>query len=115
MKCVICGSREVTSYEVVKQAIKESGFEITEVVSGTARGVDRLGEKWAEENNIPITRMPANWDLHGKSAGYIRNKDMVLYVGSEGCVIAVWNGSSGTQHTINLAKEHNVKLFVKRV
>lgn len=114
MKCVICGSREITDYAIVKQAIEESGFEVTEVVSGTARGVDRLGERWAEENNVPITRMPADWSL-GRSAGYLRNKDMVEYVGVEGAVIAVWNGSSGTAHTINLANERKVKLFVKRV
>lgn len=114
MKIVICGSREITDYETVKQAIIESGFQITEVVSGTARGVDQLGERWAEENNIPITRMPANWDL-GTRAGYLRNKEMVLYVAPEGGVIAIWNGSKGTKLTIDLAKEHKVKLYVKRV
>lgn len=114
-RCVICGSRGITDYELVKQAIAESGFQITEVVSGTAAGVDSLGERWAEENHIPVTRMPANWEVYGKRAGYIRNKRMVEYVAPEGCVIAIWNGSSGTKHTIDLAGQHNVKLFVKRV
>jgi hypothetical protein len=59
--------------------------------------------------------MPAKWDIYGKSAGYLRNKAMVEYVSPDGGVIAVWNGSPGTKHTIDLATERNLKLFVKRV
>jgi len=54
MKVVIAGSRGVTDFETVCQAITESGLDISEVVSGTARGVDRLGERWARKNNRPL-------------------------------------------------------------
>ena len=66
MKIVIAGSRTITDYEIVKKAveqvIKENDLKITEVFSGTANGVDKLGEKWAEENDISIVRYPAPWD-----------------------------------------------------
>jgi hypothetical protein len=115
MKVVICGSRNITDYALIVEAIRESGFEITEVVSGCARGVDLLGERWAKENGIPIAQMPAEWEKHGKVAGFIRNREMVEYVGQDGGVIAVWDGvSKGTTHTINLAKEKKVKLYVKK-
>lgn len=114
MKCVICGSRSIIDYEIVEKTIKESKFTITEVVSGCAAGVDLLGEKWAKQNDIPISKFPAEWEKYGKLAGYIRNKQMVDYVTPDGCVIAVWDGiSKGTVHTIKYAKEKGVKIFVK--
>ena len=47
MRIIIAGSRNITSYEYLSLACELSDFEITEVVSGCARGVDRLGEEWA--------------------------------------------------------------------
>lgn len=44
------------------------------VVSGACRGADLLGEMYAAENNYPIERIPADWKMHGKSAGPKRNK-----------------------------------------
>jgi hypothetical protein len=115
MKCVICGSRVIRNYELLKQAILESGFEITEVISGGAIGADSLGERWAEENNIKLTRMPANWGTYGKHAGFIRNREMVRYAAPDGSVIALWDGESrGTEHTIGLARDHKLKLFIKK-
>ena len=62
LKTIVAGSRSVSDYSSVSAAIKESNFQISEIVSGTAKGVDSLGERWAEENNIPIKRFPAPWD-----------------------------------------------------
>ncbi|HXG66007.1 MAG TPA: SLOG family protein [Blastocatellia bacterium] len=76
MKVIIAGSRDITDYEVVKRAIEESGFEITEVVSGTAAGVDQLGEWWAELRAVPIARFPADWMNYGMRADAIRNAQM---------------------------------------
>ena len=98
MKVIIAGSREITNYEFVSHIIKQSGYTITEVVSGTANGVDRLGEQWARDNNIPYKRFPANWDHYGKAAGPIRNREMAEYADA---AIVVWNGSSsGTKNMI---------------
>lgn len=98
MKVVIAGSRDITSPSSVAQAIRESGFDISEVVSGGARGVDKLGEQWAGFNLIPITRFIANWNSEGKAAGIIRNHKMALYADA---LIAIWDGKSkGTKHMI---------------
>jgi hypothetical protein len=111
MKVIIAGSRDIFDYDIVKKAIEESKFEITEVVSGNARGVDSLGERWAYEHKIPVKRFPADWDKHGKAAGPIRNSEMANY--SE-ALIAIWDGSSrGTNNMIDIAKKKNLKVFVK--
>ena len=110
MRVIIAGSRNIDNYDTVKEAIKKSGFEITTVISGGARGVDRLGEKYYYENNLKIQIFPADWNQHGKSAGYIRNKKMIDVADA---LIAVWDGQSkGTKHTINLANEKGIPVFI---
>lgn len=113
MKTIIAGSRTIKNYNIIAHAMERIGWEVTEVVSGCASGVDTLGEEWARKNNIPIKHFPANWGRFGKSAGYIRNKELAEY--AEACV-AIWDGNSnGTQHMINLARNMNLKLLVVKV
>ncbi len=112
MKVIIAGSRGITDYNLIEQAVIESGFEITEVVSGTACGVDTLGEQWAMNHNIPIKRFPAQWDQFGKSAGPRRNMDMAKYGEA---LIAITVGSPGTKSMIEIAKRMNLKIHVKVV
>jgi len=102
MRTIIAGSRGITSYDAVCIAIEASGIEITEVVSGTAKGVDTLGERYAIENNIPIKRFPAKWKEFGKRAGLLRNTEMAEYAEA---LIAIWDGKSpGTRDMINKGK-----------
>lgn len=97
MKVIIAGSRDL--YGPVDLAVNNSGFNITEVVSGTARGIDKSGEHWAAGSGIPVKQFVADWDKHGKAAGIIRNNDMACYADA---LIAIWDGKSkGTLHMIN--------------
>lgn len=99
MKVVIAGTRykdkenrEIfDDYNLVVQAVQRSGFNITEVVSGCAIGADRLGEKWAINNSVPIKEMPADWNRYGNSAGPLRNKAMAEYADA---AIVIWDGES---------------------
>lgn len=110
MKVIIAGSRDITDYNLVKLAIIKSQFVIDEIVSGGAKGVDALGEKFAYENWISLKVFPANWDKYGKSAGYIRNEQMAKYADA---LVAIWDGKSpGTKHMIELAKKHNLKIYL---
>lgn len=91
MKVIIAGTRSVNDYSLVVQAIERSGYTITEVVSGCAAGIDRLGEQWARANNVPIKEMPADWNRYGNSAGPQRNRAMAEYADA---AIVVWDGKS---------------------
>lgn len=98
MKVIIAGTRSVDDYGLVVQAVERSGYTITEVVSGCATGIDRLGEQWARANNVPIKEMPANWTQYGNSAGPMRNRQMAEYADA---AIIVWDGKSrGTRNMI---------------
>jgi YspA, cpYpsA-related SLOG family len=91
MKVIIAGSRGITSISILKDAIFQSDFLISEVVSGCAQGVDSLGELWANENGVPISRFPADWDRFGRAAGMYRNSEMAEYADA---AIILWDGSS---------------------
>lgn len=109
MKIIVAGSRDIENYQVVKEAIEMSGFEVSEIVSGTARGIDQTGERWARNNNVPIKRFPADWKA-GKSAGIMRNLQMAEYADA---LVAVWDGySRGTKHMIECARRKGLKVFV---
>ena len=112
MKIIIAGSRDVTKYSDVFQAVYESSWidKITEVVSGRARGVDKLGEEFAKDREIPVALFPADWNTYGKRAGYLRNEDMAHYADA---LIAVWDGKSkGTRHMIDFMKMLNKPVYI---
>lgn len=112
MKVIIASSRSITDYEKLLSAIYQSKlihWEITEVVSGTARGVDKLGERYAKEKNIPLKQFPAQWGKYGKSAGYKRNQEMAGYADA---AIILWDGKSkGTKHMYEIAKRYHMKVL----
>lgn len=113
MRVVIAGSRTITDIQHVEEAIRLSGFDVTEVVCGAASGVDTLGAEWGEEHNVPVKYFPADWKRHGKVAGMYRNNQMADYADA---VIAVWDGKSrGTYHMIQVADLKKLQLFVHQV
>lgn len=110
MKTIIAGSRNITDYNTVLEAVADSGFVISEVVSGTARGVDTLGEQLAREFGFPVIRFPADWDTYGRRAGHIRNRLMAEYADA---LIAVWDGySTGTRNMIDTAQLLGLNIYI---
>jgi hypothetical protein len=103
MRTIIAGSRDIDDKKLLESAIAESKFNITIVVCGEARGIDWLGKEWAINHDIPVHSFPANWSLHGKSAGFIRNTEMAE---NADALIAVWDGESrGTKMMIDHCEE----------
>lgn len=113
-KVIVAGSRGFKDFPLMVKELDKflEGREPTEVkvVSGTASGGDKYGERYAKKRGIGVERYPADWDKHGKSAGYIRNGDMANL--SQACVV-FWDGKSkGTKHMIDLAKKNKLDLHV---
>lgn len=103
----IIGSRNFNDYDLVKGICDtvRNKYNITHIVSGGAKGADTLGERYADLNNLKKIIYLPDWAKHGKSAGFIRNKEIIR---DADFVIAFWDGvSKGTQHSINLAKSTN--------
>lgn len=81
-----------------------------EIVSGTCKGADKLGEKYSSEYNLKLKYFPANWDKLGRGAGFIRNKQMAEYSTH---LVAFWDYTSkGTKHMIDLAKKYQLNIRI---
>ncbi len=109
MRVIIAGSRNYHNYAAVKLAVNLSGFDITEIVSGHAAGVDSLGERFGAENNIPVSIFAAKWSEHGRAAGPFRNEQMSLY---SHALILIWNNkSSGSANMKMNAEKRNLPIY----
>ena len=103
IKLAIVGSREGGDWSRLEQAISSLPYDITAIISGGAKGVDRMARMYSILHTIPLFEYLPNWNEDGKSAGMIRNKKII---DKADYVIIMWNGySQGTQNDIELCKQ----------
>ena len=117
MKLIVAGGRDFKDYKLLKETLDNFQQEygnITELVSGTAKGSDKLGEQYANENNIPIKRFVPDWEGLGKKAGHVRNRKMGSYAKEHnGMLVAFWDKHSrGTKGMIDYATKIGLKSVV---
>ena len=113
-KVIIAGGRLFNDYKSLKIYLDYLFQNKTnvEIVSGGARGADKLGEKYAKEHKIPFVIFEAEWDRLGKSAGIQRNNLMAAYADA---LVAFWDGKSrGTKHMIEYATSKGLQVKVKQ-
>lgn len=111
-KVIVAGSRTFNDYGLLKEKLDYylSNYKNVEIVSGTAKGADQYGERYAKEKGFSIKKFPAQWDKYGKKAGYLRNKQMAEYADA---LVAFWDGKSkGTKIMIDLAKQYGLQIRV---
>lgn len=107
-RVVVAGSRNFDDYNRLSDVLDKYLADKSNViiVSGTARGADRMGERYAAEHGLKIEQFPAEWGKYHKGAGPIRNMQMVQ---SADAVVAFWdNESAGTKHIIDCARQKNI-------
>ena len=114
-RVIIAGTRTFTDYTLLQRECnhllseKQRTHNIV-VVSGTARGADTLGERYARERGFQLRRFPADWDKDGKKAGMLRNYRMA---DNADALIAFWDGTSrGTANMIDIARKKNLPVRV---
>ncbi len=113
MKVVIAGSRDIENYHLVEEAVKRSNFDVTTILSGGARGVDRLGIAFAHDHRLQVQIFTPEWERLGSRAGMVRNQQMA---DAAEAVIAIWDGkSTGTRNMIELASKRGLPCFVRLV
>ena len=110
MKILVCGDRNWTDEEKIRKEL--SKFPVgTVVIDGAARGADSIANKVAMEMGFDTWRFPADWHHSGRSAGPIRNLEM-LTRGKPDLVIAfhskIWE-SKGTKHMLSIARKAGVE------
>lgn len=118
MRVAIVGSRTITDLDYVLDGLNkliEDGVlphesKWTAIVSGGAAGVDTLAKHVAIGNDIELIEFHANWEKHGKSAGFIRNN--LIVSNCDVLVAFIQNNSKGTAHSINRARMWNIPTYV---
>jgi len=115
-KLVVAGSRDFNNYDLARNVLDhvlQHHLPNVEIVSGKARGGDKMGELYAAERGLPVMEFAAEWNRFGRSAGYRRNVEMADYVGHEGGCVCFWDGESrGTKHMIDISHEKGIPVRV---
>ncbi len=114
LRVIIAGSRHITNYAFVVEAIEASGWasEITEVVCGCAIGVDTLGARWAEERGIQIEHFPPNYgEYSSEEAPKKRNTLMAKY--GDRLILIPGPKSRGSWDMLNKIKALKKPFFVR--
>jgi ABC-type glycerol-3-phosphate transport system substrate-binding protein len=79
MTVLVCGGRDYQDkdalYAVLDKLHRDTP--ITKIVHGAARGADSFGAWWALGARVFSQGYPAQWDVYGKRAGFIRNQEMI--------------------------------------
>lgn len=112
MKVIVAGGSDFKCIIAVHRAMYDSGFEITEVVTGGATGVDALAKSIAGICRHGHKEFIADWKSYGLIAGPMRNRKMAEYADA---LVAVWDGKSkDTANMINQATNLNLDVHIQR-
>jgi hypothetical protein len=110
MRLLVCGGRDWDDFEVLNEELTWLAYEpgISVIIHGGARGADTLAGEWAALTKTPVEVYRADWEKHGRSAGPIRNKRMLIE-GKPDMVLA-FPGGRGTRNMIEQAVAVSVKV-----
>ena len=84
--------------------------DITEIVSGGAKGVDSYAEEYANKNGIVVKVFLPKYEKYGRGTPLKRNLEIIDYSDT---VIAFWDGKSrGTKFVIDKCKALGKEIIV---
>lgn len=106
MKVAIVGSRSL----VITDLEKYLPADVTEIVSGGARGVDACAKTYAITHKLKYTEFLPEYKKYGRSAPLKRNISIIKYAD---IVLAFWNGNSkGTKYVIDQCHKLGIPIQV---
>ncbi len=109
MKLLIAGSRGITDFNLAQHIPPEA----TVIISGGAKGIDTLAEKYADEHGLEKIIIKPNYPKYHRGAPLKRDEEMVELADE---VIVIWDGASkGSKYTADYAKKKNKPVTVIEV
>ena len=108
---ILSGSRSLTDKNFIFNILKQYLTKEDELIHGGAIGVDTIGGKYCEQNNIVCEIYRPDYKrYHKKIAPKLRNIIM-CDIAEE--MIAIWDGNSpGTLHAIEYMKKIGKKIYL---
>lgn len=112
MRILITGSRDWDEAGSIAGALDAEvtthAGPVTLVSGACPSGADYIAEWIATEWGWTVERHPADWDTHGKRAGFLRNAEMVA-LGANVCLAFIKNKSKGATMTATLAENAGIE------
>jgi hypothetical protein len=109
-RVLVCGGRDYNDWDRLEDelnAIERAYGQLT-IISGCARGADSLAIRYAEKYGDPVEKFPADWNTHGRAAGFIRNQQM-LDSGVD--LVVAFPGGRGTADMVRRSKKAGVEVI----
>lgn len=96
---LVAGGRDYSNSLLVTRVLNELHWRycIEEIITGGALGADALAARWCREmmdGMVRVATFPADWAAHGRSAGPIRNQQMLNE--SKPDMVLLFPGGKGT-------------------
>lgn len=109
-RVIVCGSRGWSEEELIHERLARLPAHAV-IVHGAARGADQMAATIAKTLGLITEPNPAEWRVHGRRAGFVRNEEMARR-GAHLC-LAFWDGQSrGTAHMIACAEAEGIPIEV---
>lgn len=111
MRLLVTGGRFFADRKLLNSWLDliDDEADIDTLLHGDQDGADKLAHEWALDNGTAIVRYPALWTIHGKKAGPIRDKQMVVEGRPD--LLLAFDGAYGTAKTISYARKANVPII----
>lgn len=109
-RVLITGSRTWDDKQAILDALRKYANKVYSLVvvhGACPKGADALADELAQEYGVEVERHPADWNTHGRQAGFIRNAKMVE-LGADVCLAFIRNGSKGATMTADLAEKAGI-------
>lgn len=114
-RVLVCGGRNYSRADIVKAVLDEhvgwagvNDLKWPCIVHGAASGADALADDWALGKDVLVDSYPANWAVHGRAAGPIRNQEM-LESGID--LVIAFPGGRGTADMVRRAKAAGIPVI----
>ena len=108
MKVLVCGGREYDNLQQffdVMDLVQVKHGAITCVVHGDAKGADFLARLWTIHTGKTERRLPADWKTLGRSAGIVRNQEMLAELPD---MVIAFPGGTGTADMVRRSKAASI-------
>lgn len=110
MKVLVCGGRDYCDSSTVWGELdtirRNVPHDTMRVIQGGARGADQIAREWCCNREVAYENYAADWKVHGKAAGPLRNQRM-LDQGKPDLVLA-FPGGRGTADMVRRAEAAGV-------